>query len=125
MATSGERALSTARKRRGIAKASITRLEIHITELERKDVLTAEDRLATQRLLQRLDALDADFKSHHFAVVDLLDEDDTDAVDAQQAILENDNHVAALTVRIQRLAAGTSTSSPHSTELDPAQRLGR
>ena len=43
MATESEQALSAARKRRGIAKASITRLATRAAEVERKPELTAED----------------------------------------------------------------------------------
>ena len=98
MATEGEHALSTARKWRGVVRASITRLDSRVAEMEGKDGLTVGDRLSAQHLLQRLNTLDTDFKSHHLAVVDLTGED---ALEGEQAILdENDYKITDLAVRI-------------------------
>jgi len=79
MPTESERALSTTRKRRGVVRASITRLDSRVTELESKEELTAADRLAAQHLLQKLNSLEAEFRSYHLAVVDL---------EGEQAILD-------------------------------------
>ena len=79
---------------RGVVRASITRLESRVANLQGKPELTAEDRLSVQQLLQRLNTLETDFKSHHFTVVDLLDD-----IESEQAILdETDDKVTNLTV---------------------------
>ena len=79
---------------RGVVRASITRLESRVANLQGKPELTAEDRLSVLQLLQRLNTLETDFKSHHFTVVDLLDD-----IESEQAILdETDDKVTNLTV---------------------------
>ncbi len=124
MPTEDERALSTARKRRGVAKASITRLDTRVAELESKAELTAEDGLTAQHLSQRLNALGAEFKSHHLAVIDIIDED---ALEGEQAILdENDDRISNLTMRVQRLVSSSpSSTSPLSTRPDPSHCLSK
>jgi len=51
MPTEGEHALSTAHKQTGVVRASITRLDSRVAELESKEDLTTADRLAAQHLL--------------------------------------------------------------------------
>ena len=102
MPTEGDIALSAASKRRGVVQASITRLDCHVADLESKEELTAADRLAAQHLLQKLNSLEAEFRSYHLAVVDLIEED---ALEGEQAILdEHDDRVSRL-VRVQQLVS--------------------
>ena len=72
MAEETERALSTHRRRRGVAKASITRLSTRLKDLE-ADVSQPATIDHTQRMQQKLDTLDVDFRAHHHNVVDLTD----------------------------------------------------
>lgn len=114
MATEVERELSTNRKRRGVIRASITRLGGRVAELEGKETLSSGDRLAAQRLLPKLEGLDSEFKNYHLAVVDLVGDD---ALGAEQATLdEHDDRVADFTTRIEQLCAATTghptTSTP-------------
>ena len=123
MATESERALSAARKRRGIAKASITRLATRAAELERKPELTAEDGSMAQNLMKRLDSLNVEFMSHHLAIVDLLEED---AAEGQQAVLdENDDRVSALIVRMQCLCNRGAASLTRSTGSNPIELISK
>ena len=63
--------LSTHKKRRGVVRASLTRLNTKLSELESS--LGGPDNLdIIKRLTARLDALDTDFKVHHLAIVDLI-----------------------------------------------------
>lgn len=97
MSTDSERALSSARKRRGVVKASITRVETRVAELESKIGLSAEDKLTAQHLSQRLSALETEFKTHHLPVVDLTDEG---SLEGEQTMLDEiDDRVANLIVR--------------------------
>lgn len=97
MSTESERALSLARKWRGVVKASINRMEARITELESKIGLSAEDKLTAQHLSQRLSALETEFKTHHLAVVDLTDEG---SLEGEKTMLDEiDDRVANLIVR--------------------------
>lgn len=126
MSTENERALSANRRRRGVVRASLTRLETRVKEFESKGTeISAGDRLAAQRLLQKLDTLDSDFKSHHFAVVDLVDEE---AMSTEQGVLdEHDDRVADLAVRLQQLITEPSTTSSPSASgsADPHVRLSK
>ena len=68
--------LSIARRRRGVAISSITRLEKHVAELEDKEKLSHKDQVAIKGYIKRLDNLDADFKGYHCKVIDLVEEDE-------------------------------------------------
>ena len=101
-----ERNLVTNRKRRGVVRASITRIARRVSELEAKEELTHGDLLTVQGLLHKLNGLDTDFKSYHFAIVDAVeDELEQDALD------EHDDRVSLLTTRAQRLIAPQSSDS--------------
>lgn len=107
MATEEARtALSNGKKRRGVVRSSITRLEGRVAELEAKGELSAGDRLSAQTLARRLESLDSDFKTYHFAIVDLVDDPSTE----QDVIDNHDDKAADLTVRINRLTARTPDS---------------
>ena len=63
---------------RGIVRASITKLDTHISELERKQGILHSDLLAAKWLRERLHAtgLDSEFKSYHLSIVALVDEEE-------------------------------------------------
>ena len=106
MSTEAERAISSARRRRGVAKASITRVEGRVAELEARPEFTADDRLSAQQSLEKLNSIEAEFKSYHLALVDLLDEDAQEG--EQRTLDEIDDKVACLVVRLQRLVSRSS-----------------
>ena len=65
--------------------------------------------VAAQRLLKKLDEQDADFKSYHFSIIDLLD---TESLDAEKSTLdEYDDKVSLLATRIQQLVRSSDDSS--------------
>ena len=66
--------ISGRRRRRGIICASITRLCDKVGELEAKERLSPVDQSAAKRLQQRLSELNQDFNCLHFAIVDLLEQ---------------------------------------------------
>ena len=93
--------ISTLRKRRGVARASITRLTTRLKDLESDTSRQATLGLA-QGMTRKLDALDSDFRTHHHALIDLID--DEEALQEEQSTLdEHDDVVAELAVRIQQL----------------------
>ena len=90
------------RRRRGMVRASITKLAAHFDELERKLELSHSDRLAAQPLHQRLASMAAEFKGYHLAIVDLLQEEEE--LEGEQAILDDhDDKVAGLFDRLAYL----------------------
>ena len=63
------------RRRRGVTKASITKLSTRLSEFEAKidDPMTLGH---TQKLQKKLEALDSEFKQQHLTVIDSIPEDD-------------------------------------------------
>ena len=91
------------RRRRGAVHASITKLTDRVKHLEQKADLSASEVLAARRSVEKLKELNDDFKRYHFAIVDLIE--DEDEAEAEQAVLdEHDERVANLTDRLQMLA---------------------
>ena len=80
MATTGTsdpgRLLANAKKRRGVARASITRLTNRLRDLEAGVGADKTLELA-QRMCQKLSDVDSEFRTHHHAVVDLIDDEET------------------------------------------------
>jgi hypothetical protein len=106
MSEETERALSTHRRRRGVAKASITRLTTRLKDLE-ADVSQPATIDHAQRMQQKLDA--GEFQCHHHNVVDLTDSEDS--VTREQDVLdEHDDLVAELSVRIKQLIDACTSS---------------
>ena len=108
------RTLANHKKRRGVVRASLTRLGTKLGELEgsadQPDTLDH-----AKRLTARLECLDAEYKTHHYLIVDLTD--DEGALEAEQEALDaHDENVAQLGIRIQRLITACSKSpdsDPH------------
>ncbi len=119
MATEEARAaLSNNRKRRGVVRSSLTRIETRVAELEAKGELSPGDRLTAQTLSGRLENLDSDFKAYHFAIVDLVEDPSTE----QEVIDNHDDKMADLTVRINQLTARSPADSP-AVGSTPSRRL--
>ena len=72
-------ALSNARKRRGVVRGSITRLATRLDTLEHKADEPATFHLA-QDMGKKLANLDADFRKHHYDIVDHIDEEHEDTL---------------------------------------------
>ena len=59
-------------RRQGVIRGSITRLGNKRSELETKERLSPTGRLAVKRMQQPLGEADEEFKCFHFAIVNLL-----------------------------------------------------
>ena len=117
--------VSVLRKRRGVVRASITRLTGRIKELESKaDQPTTTD--VARRSKENLESLDSEFKVHHLAVVDAIDgTDDTTLRNEQDILDEHDDEISALAVRLQKLIATCSTIADPDVRKIPSRRLTR
>ena len=71
------------RRRRGVMRASITRIATRLGELEGKVYEPSMPSL-THCMSQRLEALGADFKTHHLAMIDAMGDDNTDGLAQEQ-----------------------------------------
>ena len=87
MSETDQPSLGTLRKRRGIIKASITRLNTRLKDLKSSIHEPTTSSLA-QRMSQMLDTLDADFKKHHYAIIDRIDEADEETLGREQDALD-------------------------------------
>ena len=80
-----EEALRSNRRQRGVARASLTRLERNVAEIECDGDCTSTTRSSVQRLQKRLKEIMTDSKTHHLAVVDYVDEGQ---LEAEQSLLD-------------------------------------
>ena len=98
------------RRRRGVIRASVTRLGNRLREL--KDIIDQPTTPAHARQLDaKLKDLDSNFKDLHMQVVDQPEGEE--ALEAEQAILDkHDDDVASFPVRVQRLVNSGSTTPP-------------
>ena len=76
-------------KRRGVLRASITsitRLGGRLTELEGT---VDQPRTAdyARQLVNKLQSIESDFKKLHYEIIDLIDEEDADAMETEQTSL--------------------------------------
>ena len=111
---------------RGSVRASITRMEENIAKLEAKRELSHTDRLPIPQLLKNLQKWDAEFKQHHYVILDLIDEED-EALEQEYAIFNDyDDKVTSFMIRLQQveLSARASTSAKIASE-DSSWCLGK
>ena len=91
-------------------RASITRLATRLRELEETPDHPRTADHATQ-LLMKLNALDAEYKSLHFEVIDLID--GSEDLEKEQTVLDkHDDDVSVLTIRLQTLSTPKRTETP-------------
>ena len=112
---------ATIRKRRGVVRASITRLANRLDDLEgtTDDVATRD---AAQRMSQKLKELDSEFKTYHYNLIDHIDDDET--LGKEQTVLdEHDDTIAALDTRIKRLIAACSSKEEPATHKAASRKL--
>ena len=108
MSEETQRALSTLKRRRGVTKASVTRLSTRLKDLE-TDISRPGTIDHARRMQQKLDALDGEFRSHHQSIVDLVDNEE--ALTGEQSTLdEHDDLIADLSVRVNQLIAACTCS---------------
>ena len=108
MSEATRRSLSSNRKKRGVVRASITKLGSRLTELEAAVSLPDTVNHA-RRLTTRLQSLVEEFKLHHFAVIDLFDEEE-DLAREQETFDDQDEECAQLAMRLERLISSCSSS---------------
>lgn len=95
------------RKRRGVVRRSVTRLSDQISDLEATadELRTAEH---ARQLLTKLQTLDSDFRKIHFELIDLIDEENTEALDTEQGAIDKlDDDVFNLNARLEALLRPT------------------
>ncbi len=83
-----------------MVRASVTRLSSRLDDLEGKtDQATTHD--IAQRTSLKLTELDSEFKTYHYRLIDLIDDDDT--IEREQAVFVLDEHDDAITLLATRI----------------------
>ncbi len=113
MSKSDQPTLSTLRKRRGITRASITRLNTKLKDLETMVHEPTSSSLA-QRMAQRLDA---EFKKHHYALIDAIDETEAEVLD------RHDDDMINLAMKIEQIITICNLSGAKMVALRRVTRL--
>ena len=117
----GELGIAASRRRRGVIRASVTKLADRIAELEAKMTLSPTDIFKAQQLQKKLEGYDTDFKLYHFKVVDLVEQEE---LERKQAILEeHDDRVTDYSYRLQQLLCPDERTPK--AEPDPRRHLHR
>ena len=104
--------LANAKKRRGVARASLTRLSNRLKDLEGEIEQPKTLELA-QRLSHKLTDLDSEFRTHHHTLIDLIDDEDALAKE-QELLYAHDELLAELSIRVKQVIAASSPSSDES-----------
>ena len=95
-------------------RRSITQLDERISELEGTPDQPRTDH-HTRQLLSKLLVLDSDYKRIHLQIVDLIDESNTEALNAKQEHIDKlDDDVSGFAVRLESLS---SPDAPHTPPL--------
>ncbi len=102
MSEATRRALSSNRKKRGVIRASITKLRSRLAEL--KAAASQPARRLTTHLVE-------EFKVHHFSIIDLLDEEE-DLAQEQEIYDFLEEEVNQLTFRLEKLISLCSSLDP-------------
>ncbi len=112
---------SNLRKRRGVLRASITRLGGRLTELEGTvDQPRTADHAKQQ--LNKLQSIESDFKKLHFELIDLIDDEDEDAMETEQGVIDKfDDDVSDITIRLEVLMTVTPLGAAPVTRPDRRQ----
>ena len=101
--------LTKIRRRRGVVRSSITRLEKRLRELEAipSQPATADH---AQELTAKLAVLDAEYKSYHLELIDLVE--DSEVLEKEQDTLDNhDDAITDMNIRLKRLCSIATSSS--------------
>ena len=113
----------TARRCRGTIRASITKLEAWIKRWEAKLELSASDHASIRCHINTLKAYDAEFKSYHYAMVDLVLEEGLP--DDQANSDDCNDRVSEFSDRLQGHKTATETVSLKRSTVDPSRHLSK
>ena len=94
-------------------KASITRLNTRLTELETK-VHEPSTLSHAQKLSAKLDSLDSEFKVHHYGIIDTIPDDDhvdETMTKEQDELDQHDTNIANLSIRLEELVRKSSSKA--------------
>lgn len=117
-------ALSSLRKKRGIVKRSITRSANTLKSLEASPTVPGVVEQATQ-LVTKLDGFDKDFRSIHYEIVDLVEEDSEDLEKEHEGLDKHEDDVTAMSLRLRKLITYSSSTTDAGSEKASSRKLSR
>ncbi len=123
MTDADKAALSTLRRRRGVVRASITRLATRLVDLEGKTDQPSTLDLA-HGMSKKLETLDSDFKVHHLSLVDAI-KDEEAALEEQEVLDDHDDKTEVLAARIKCLIVACSLRNDSGDRKVAARKLAR
>ena len=101
--------MSIAQSQRNTVSVSISHLAERLQNLEAK--ADPYHLRLTRDIERKLNSLDADFRKHHFAIIDLIEEENEEMLSREQEILDShDDKLDSLFVRIKLLLSAISHS---------------
>ena len=116
--------IASARRRRGILRGRLTRIERDIAKLEAKEELAQQDQRKAERLMEQLKDNDTEFEQRHLEVLNFVKEDDQDTVDQEEALFdEHVNRVAEFIERLEAFEFPDKTPSTPTTAPDSSSKL--
>lgn len=104
------KAISSAKKRRGVPRASITRLSHRLRDLEARSD-DPNTPISAQQMLKNLEKLDVDFRSHHLALIDLLEEEGP-LEKEEETLDQHDDIIGELSTRLNLLTQVAPSDPP-------------
>ena len=78
-----EESIKTVRRRRGGVRACLTWVKRDTAKLEGKSELASNDEWKIKRLLEQVKKDDKDFEQRHLEVLNFIDEEDQDSLEAK------------------------------------------
>ena len=115
--------LSYAKKRRGAVRASITRMETTVGKLEAQASLSPRDQSLIPELIKKIETSDAEFKRHHQAILDLLDEDQETLEKEYEIYDVYDEKVTMITLSLRAMEDKSKSKSSPAPDTTPSQRM--
>lgn len=116
--------LSSLRKKRGIVKRFITRLVNTLKTLEVNPKAPGVTDQAKQ-LVTKLEGFDKDFRSIHYGIVDLFEEDSEDLEKEHEVLDKHEDDVTATSLRLQKLITCSSSVMDAGAEKASSRKLSR
>ena len=114
------RAVGNLKKRRGAIRQSLTKLQTKTSELELSEAPLKRER--AQQALTKLDSLEKEFRSIHFQLIDLLD-DEEDLLTQQEALDQADDDTADLKVRLTELTKSATPTTGTTADNERERRI--
>ena len=116
--------LKAARSRRGITRASITRLGKHILKPEGKSELLKADQQTVQSLVEKVQTLDDTFKEHHYVIGNQA-ENQAAVLTEQDVLDDHEDKMSSYTYRLHQLFEGAGPTAVPTPKMDLSQHLHR